>query len=99
MKVNKQEILSQFFQNISGREGLDPEYQWRVQNQRPSMSYVCNTKKYWPDLEDEETSKSCHNLFVKSHLSKKEKKQIRKNLIESKKGIVLDVIPAEKKKV
>jgi hypothetical protein len=41
-------------------------------------------------------------LFVKSQLSKQEKKQLRKDLIGSKKEIVLDVkqeievIPAEK---
>jgi len=45
----------------------------------------------WPDLEEEKTSSSFHNLFIKSSLSKQEKKQIRKDLIGNKKEVVLDI--------
>ena len=83
MKVNKEEILSQFFQNMSGREGLDPEYQRKLQEHRPAYSCEFSTDtriNVWTnfgkdfDEEEKKRSKSWENKLVKQSLSKKEKK-------------------------
>lgn len=64
MKVNKEEIVNQFFYN--GREGLDPELQRRLLKSRPSVSHEFKSKTIWPDLEEVKTSTSYHNIFIKS---------------------------------
>jgi hypothetical protein len=79
MKVNKKEIISQFFEK-TGQEDLDPEYQKRLRKYRPTRSSECKTLNFWKDLDEEKRPESIHIVLTIIKLSKQEKKQIRKNL-------------------
>jgi hypothetical protein len=52
MKVNKAEIMDQFFSKITtgDREGLDPVYAKNLSQYRPSRSIEPYTRNLWVDL-------------------------------------------------
>lgn len=83
MKVNKRELLNQFFQNIGEREGLDPEYQRKLVKHKNSASQDPKVRDIWQVKGSEQRlTASLDKNYTKQTVSKVEKKQIRRELFK-----------------
>ena len=83
MKVNKAEIMDQFFSKMAtdNREGLDPMYAKRLSQYRPSRSIQPFAKNQWPDLVQPPRGESIEGIMTRQEVTKVEKKQIKKKLV------------------
>jgi hypothetical protein len=86
MKVDKNEILNEFFSRVNKDEGLlDPEYMRHLRRHRPSKSHDAHAQDIW-QVEASPVAKTIFNVIVKQEpLSKLEKKQIKRDLKGKKK--------------